>query len=1081
MEGVTLIDVFKQIEAQSEFVFIYKNETINLDKKVDVKVEGATVDKILENVLQNSGVKFEINNKQIIVTPNREIPSIKNEKILKEETQQQQKREIYGMVKDNRGLSLPGVSVVVKGTTSGITTDSNGKFTLAIPTEAKAIIFSFVGMKAQEFAITGKISFNVVMEEETVGLEEVVAIGYGTQKKESVTAAVGSVKGKELMTSPSANVSNMLAGRITGITSIQDVGSPGNDQSRIYIRGLGTTGNSNPLYVIDGIPREPLDFQRLAPSEIDNISVLKDAAAAAVYGARGANGVILITTKRGSSQQASISYSVNYGLQKATRLPDYLDSYGYATLYNKALSNEGRSPFFTADDLAKYKDGSDPIFHPNTKWMNILSGTAPIQQHNLSISGGNERVKYFLSFNYLDQKSVVNNEANTNFGFTRYNFRSNIDAQITKTTKVSFDLSGYMGKTTQPSGGYYFSELYRDPPIYAGKYPNGMWGPGYSNRNDWARTSESGYNNSLNDGLLTRLELLQDITFIKGLSLKGMVAFDYKPDKNKTWSLPVKAYNAVQDGSEVRYDQISGFGKPSLSQNMGLGKNLVIEAHAIYNRSFIKHNISGLLLYSQQSQSYENLGASRVNYLSDQLDIIDAGSTINKDNSGSANQYHRQSVVSRLSYNYDLRYLLEFSFRYDGSDLFAQGKQFGFFPSVSAGWVISKEKFMQNLTFIDNLKLRGSHGTLGNDQIGQYQYLAFYNYGSGVPMGSGSSYQDNVYLNRLPNTVVTWEKSKKTDVGFESVFSKYFTLEADLFWEKRNDILGKRSATIPDYLGISSSQLPFENFQRVNNHGFELVIGYNKHFYNGVGIQARFNYTHAVNTVIDIGEPSDKPARIRQEGRPLNSQYGYEALGLFQSAEEVTAAYGSNYPNVKPGDIHYADLNGDKKIDGNDITYIGSNNLPTNIFGFNSNINYKGFEFSMFWQAGTGNQQYLSNWLAIPFEQAGSALKVHLDNWSPDNPNAKYPRILTTSAWNNGSQSSFWLYDMKYLRLKNIEIAYSLPKRITDRIYLQNVRLFANAVNLLTISPYKEVDPENTSGTIYPQQKIYNFGAQISF
>jgi TonB-linked SusC/RagA family outer membrane protein len=996
----------------------------------------------------------------------------------------QQSLSIRGKVTDEKGQGLPGVSVLLKGTTAGTATGPEGDYTLTVPDGNGTLVFSFIGYVSEEVPVENRTTIAVSLIPDIKALGEIVVVGYGTQKKESVTAAVASVEAKELTQSPAPNVSQILTGRVAGVTSIQDQGAPGNDQNRIYVRGVATTGNVDPLYVIDGVPRTAGDFNRLAPNEIASVSVLKDAAAAAVFGARGANGVVLITTRRGTAGRTSFSYSFNYGLQKATRLPDYVDAYGYADLYNKALENEGRPLLYSPDDLQKYRDGSDPDLHPNTDWFSIVRGTAPMQQHNLAVDGGTDKTNYFLSLSYLDQKSLFHDE-NSSLGFKRYNFRSNIDVKATPTTRVALDVSGYLGTRTEPGTGYgfVFENINRPAPVYAAKYANGLYGPGYSTRNGWAAVTESGYQRYSNNGLLSRLQLVQDLPFIPGLSLKGVAAFDYKPNGQKNWSLPMKIYNAVADGSDIRYDQVGGFANPSLYQLASTEKNLLLEAHALYSRSLGKHDVGGLLLYSRQRVDYEDLSASRNEFLSSQLDIINSGGTLNQQTTGNATQYRRQSLVGRASYAYAQRYLLEFSFRYDGSTLFAAGQRFGFFPAVSAGWVLSEENFMKKASFLDYLKLRGSYGSLGNDQISQYQYLTFYGYGGGVPMGETGAYQSNIFLNRLANASVTWETSRKTNVGLEATLLKNFVLEADYFWEKRDGILGQRGATIPATLGLSTSQLPFENFQQVENRGYELVVGYRKQLGNGLGIQTRFSLTHARNQVVDIGEPADKPERIRQAGRPLNALYGYQAAGLFQSEEDITAAYGTNHPDVKPGDIRYQDLNGDQKIDGNDITYIGSANLPVNILGWNATVDFKGFELSLFWQAGTGNQQYFNNWFAKPFNQAGNALERHTDYWRADNPDARYPRILTSSAWNYDNVSSFWLYDMRYLRLKNAQLAYNLPQPVSARLRAQAVRFYVSGINLLTFSAFREVDPENTNGNghYYPQQTLYNAGAQITF
>lgn len=1009
---------------------------------------------------------------------------------------QENRAEITGIVRNNQEEAMPNVTVILENGKSdfsaGLQTDSMGVFRFSRLPAGKnyTLKLSSIGYEPQQLkniALKTGDSYSVIIKMNTTNrmLSSIVVIGYGTQRKGSVTAAVSSVNAMELSQSPSPNVSNMLAGRVSGITAIQPQGTPGNDATQIYVRGVATTGNSNPLYVIDGVPRSATDFNRMSASEIESISVLKDASAAAVYGARGANGVIVITTKRGKEGKLSLSYSFNYGVQKATRLPDYVDAAEYATLYNAALVNEGRPKLYTDDAIQKYRDGSDPTFYPNTDWLSILRGSAPTQQHNLTVTGGTDKANYYVSFNYLNQENLLNSGGNSGFGFKRYNFRSKVDIKATNTTRIGFDISGYMGKAGNPGQdySYIFENINRAASVYAGKYDNGLWGPAANNRNGWAAAYESGYQHNETDGLLTRLQISQEIPFVKGLSFKGVAAYDHKPTHNKTWLLPVKTFVAVKDNDNVRYDQLTGMDKPSLIEYQGTGQNTLLELHGLYNRDFGRHGINALVLYSQQAEWFNDMSVTRKDYLSDQLQIINAGGTVNQTSTGDATQYRRQSLVGRVSYQYDQRYLMEFSFRRDGSTLFAEGKRFGFFPAVSAGWVLSKEAFMSNVEAINYLKLRASYGELGNDQIGSYQYLSFYGFGPGVAMGTSGSFQNNILLSRLANPDVTWEAAKKTNIGLEATFLNDFSMEADYFMEKRRNILGQRSATIPGTMGTPANVLPYENFQQVDNKGFELVLGYNKRFSDRLSIQSRVSITHAKNTVVDIGEPATKEQRIMQAGRPLNPVYGYKAIGYFQSADEITKAYGNNYPALKPGDIRYEDLNGDGLINGDDVTYIGSNNLPVNIFGWQTTVIVGNFEGAMFWQAGTGNQQYFNNWMAKPFNGAGNALKVHEDYWTPENPNAAYPRILTSSSWNYDNVSSFWLYDMSYLRLKNLQIAYNFSSSIASRIRAQQLRLYVNGSNLLTFSKFKNVDPENTNnmGHYYPQQLIFNGGVQVTF
>ncbi len=1084
LEDVKISDALLAIENQSEFFFLYSPKLIDVTRKVDIVAENKPIKDILSEIFGKE-VQFTVYDRQIILFPTGTGGGSESPQHL-----------ITGTVVDKAGTPLPGVSVSVKGSTTGITTDINGKFSLMLPPDAEVLIFSFIGMQSQELNIGTTTQFKVTMSESQVALSEVVVIGYGTQKKESVTSAVSAVSNTELKQVSVASLSSTVLGRVSGVTADQDNGAPGDDQSRIYIRGLATTGSIDPLYVIDGIPRSALDFNNLSPNEIQSISVLKDAAAAAVYGARGANGVILVTSNRGAAGKTSFTLSYDYANQKSDRLPKYMGSYDYANLFNQALINEGKEPVFSNSDLTLFQNGSDPIFHPNTDWLKPMRGSAPMQKFNLSATGGSETVQYFISFNMLNQENLLH-DLNSSLGYNRYSFRSNINAQATKTTKISLDVSGYVSDKTEP--GYYFnvfSPMLINPPNYVAQYPNGLFGAGFNNNNGWARAAQSGYYKDDPNALLTKFEITQDIPFIKGLSLKGVAAYDYKPEDSKFWTLKESTFNAVQNGNSIEYDPVGGSVPPTLSEGRDISTNLVLEAHAIYNRSFGNHGLSALVLYSQQAQTDNTISAFRGDYLTQTLSILDAGSTTNQETSGTETQYRRRSVVGRLSYDYSKRYLLEFDFREDGSDLFAPGKRWGFFPALSAGWLISNENFMKSVSFINRLKLRGSYGLLGNDNIGQYQYLDFYQFSpAGTAMGLPDQRQNEIYLARMANNNVTWENSRKTDFGIESTILKNITFEFDLFYENRNNILGQRSSTIPATVGVSyvpsyiysGSILPYENFEKVDNKGYEFVIGYHKQFSNKLELSTRLTVSHNQNKVIDIGESPDVPDRIKQAGRSLYPLYGYHALGIFKTQAEIDAAYHGNYPDLKPGDIHYADLNGDGKIDGNDITYLGGMNLPKYVYGWQTILSYSGFDFTMFWQAGVGGKQDMSQ-IAIPFYGGGNALVAAKDYWSPTNPNAAYPRITTTSSWNYDQVSDFWVKDMSYLRLKNVGISYVISNNFLRSMKIQSARLGFNITNLLTFSPFKEVDPENSNFggvnyfiNFYPQQRVSNFELSFTF
>ena len=670
--------------------------------------------------------------------------------------------------------------------------------------------------------------------------------------------------------------------------------------------------------------------------------------------------------------------------------------------------------------------------------------------------------------------------------------RSNINIKATKTTDVSLDISGYYSNN-QTYSVFDYDINYpsiNNPPTTVEVYPNGLYGTGYQNRNPRARIAQSGYSKTNDNALLSKLEIRQDIPFVKGLSAKGVAAFDFYPGFSRAFSIDPITYNAIQSGDEIEYVQVGGGAAPSLSQSASYSRSLVLEAHLNYARTFGNHDFAALMLYSQQATHGDVLSGARYNYMTDEMDVLDAGDPEQQYANGGYSDSRRRSLVGRISYNYMYKYLLEFSYRYDGSDLFAEGKRYGFFPSVSAGWNLKEEGFMQSIDFINKFKLRGSWGQLGNDNIGGYQYLTFYGLNSvGVGRGVPTTLQNNIILARMANTEVTWETSNKTDIGFELNFLDNFFVEFDYFWEKRDDILGQRSATIPTTVGTGGT-LPFENFMKVDNEGYEITLEYTKQFANKLSLQSRFNISHMENTVIDIGETDDVPDRIKQEGRPIGAKFGYVAEGIFATQDEIDAAYKDNHPNVQPGDIHYKDLNEDYKIDGEDVTFIGKQNVPDFILGWQNLLTYKRLEFNMFWLAGIGGEMDYKQ-LLNPFAGGGgNVLKDYSDFWTSDNTNAEFPRLTNSSGWN--FPSDFYVYDASYLRLKTIGVAYSFKELLSSVSFIKDLRLSFNATNLLTFSKFTETDPENSNWTpdsggidysinFYPQQIIYNFGLQVNF
>ena len=991
-------------------------------------------------------------------------------------------KTITGTVTDlSTGEGLPGVNILVKGTSIGTITDVGGNYRLTAPDDAETLVFSSVGYTSEEVAIGDQTVINLEMNPDVQSLSEIVVIGYGETRKENYTGSVAAIDNQELTRSPQADISNSLVGRVPGLIATQRSGEPGADGSNLYIRGVSTTGNNNPLIVIDGIPRQNYGFSQMDPNEIESVSVLKDAAAAAVFGVRGANGVILVTTKRGEEGKPVFSFSTRYDLQVPTRLPKFLNSYEYATLFNEGLRNEGKPELFTPEEVEKFRTGSDPNLYPNSDWVDAtLGSSAPQSQHNLNVRGGTDRARYFLSAGYLTQKGLYEN-----VGFKRYNFRSNIDVDVTPTTMVRLDLGGRYEDRNYPGTGvsdltYWAVRNNATVPIY---YNNGFPGKGAS-PNPVEAARSSGYNYNDRFVLMSLLSITQQIPGVEGLSVKGQMAYDNSFEQDKTWQTPYPVYR--YNFANEEYDELlGGVSASNLSQSFTQDNSVTLEAYLNYERTFGAHSVRGLALYSQNTYDFNTFQASRTSFVSSAVDELYAGNETPSFNDGLSVQRARRGVVGRINYDYASRYLLEANFRYDGSENFAEGKKWGFFPSVSAAWRISEENFFKNaLPQFDYLKVRGSWGQLGNDQIERAAYLSSFRFFD--PYIINDQVVKTVTEGRLGNTNITWEKSTSTNVGLEaSVWKGLIALEVDYFHKRTTDILGQRNLSVPVTAGIPDEKKPFENLAVVVNRGVELAVGHN----NRVGklnYNIQGNLTYAKNTLEFGDEAANVPDYQRRTGQPLNQYIGYKAIGLFQSQEEIDGAPTQN--DVAPGDIRYEDVNEDGMIDALDQTYIGRSNIPEIVYGLVVGAQYGNFDFNMLWQGATRVNAYLSEEAAWAFFNGGNALERHLDRWTPDNPDATYPRITSAPTPNNsgfGVVSSYWLEDASYLRLKNLEVGYTLPSEWFSRIGVSKARFFLVGQNLLTFSPLESFDPEGIGGQsrgwFYPQQKIYSAGLNVSF
>lgn len=991
----------------------------------------------------------------------------------------QQKITVEGAISSENKVPLAGVSINIKGSSIGTTTNADGKFIIQV-NKGATLVLSFVGYEEKEVKVNNENSFgNIQMVSKSSALNEVVVIGYGTQKKVTLTGSVVAVKGADIVKSPSVNVANSLAGRLPGVIINNRSGEPGRDNPSISIRGRSTTGNNSALVIVDGVERGGLG--QLNPNDIESISVLKDASAA-IYGARAANGVILVTTKRGSSGAApQINLSFNQGFTQPTRNPIMADAYTFAKVYNEIEVGEGRTSRYSDEELEKYRNGSDPNY-PNTDWYKfIVKDWTPQHRTNLSVSGGNNGTTYYLSFGEVMQDGQYKSGAEK---IKQYNIRSNVDVQITDNFKVGMNISGRLDDNHFPYRGAneLNSHIFLYQPNWQPYWPGTNFvQPNRGNESilNWV-TDNAGYQKVNTNTFQTSLFFNWDLPWIKGLSVDGRGSYDPHTVFTKTFQKPDYVY--YKDAVTGEYTKgRSGMQADlaDLTDRTDIGSLFYLTTKINYERKFDLHHVNAMVGYEQTSSNSNYNLAYRSDFVSTALPQIFAGSSDkNKQgNDGSAAQGATKDYFGRIMYDYSGKYLAQFTMRRDGSPNFPANKRWGYFPSASAGWRISEEKFMKKLNFIDELKIRGSYGVMGNDLVNSFQYLTTYGFGNNYVIG-GSDVTGLVQTG-VPNPDITWERAKTTNIGLDAnLWNGFLGITFDYFKSRRSDILTRRTAVIPDYTGLA---LPDENVGIVDNKGIELVLSHanNKHQfkYNFSG-----NISFARNKVIFSDEqPAAEPYQMAT-GRPIGSSLYYKAVGIFKDQADIDA-----YPhllNARPGDIKYEDVNKDKSIDSRDRIRINQTNVPEITFGFIANFKYKTFDLSLLLQGQENAQQYFGGYFPMMSYSLGNFLAWRAnDRWSPNHTDASMPRASYETSNNNTSTSTQWLFNAGFLRFKNIELGYGLPKSITDKIGIKNLRLSVSATNLLIIYDHMKdlgFDPETTDYWYYPPQRIVNFGISVT-
>lgn len=976
-------------------------------------------------------------------------------------------------------LPLPSVNILAKGTKIGTVTDMAGKYSISLPENAGILVFTSIGYTTQEVTVEGRTTINLAMTRDIQSLSEVVVIGYGEKARGELTGSVATISGGAIEKSSQMNLTQSLQGKVPGLIVNNRGGIPGADDASILIRGKGTLGNNSPLIIIDGVPRP--SFSNLSPNDIESVSVLKDAAAA-IYGAQAANGVIIITTKRGKAGGSEVRVSSNAGVSGFTSLANYLNAPNYATWENEIADRYGRTRTFTDADIQKYKDGSSPLTHPNTDWYShVFRDWAPFQHHNLSSSGGSENIKYFISGDYLKQEGLYNSK---DLKYDQFQIRSNIDAKVNKFINLGFDLSGRLEKrhSTASDVGTMLNYVssYSFPTSIA-VYPNGLVGVGGPQGQNAVIMSsdQAGWNDNEDKIFQSKLSLgvnLDGLT--KGLSLNAYSAFDFNIGQAETYRNIWTVY---------KYDATTGLYNPEAGQDQNTGNtrtlNLTNNINSVqlhharlnYQRELGNHNISGFVAYEMQIGQGRSLNGYRRDLISETKVQLFTGGPLLLNNNGSSSENGRVNYFGSLSYNFKRKYLLDFTLRRDGSFNFAKDKRFGTFPGVSAAWNISSESFMASTNkWLSNLKLRASWAELGNDRVGQFQYLTQYNLNTNYIFGDARKRFNGFSVANVANHNITWEVAETKNLGLVADFwNGTLNFEVDYFNSLRTQILIARSSSVPDFTALA---LPQENLGKVSNKGVEMLLNSAKRF-GEFDLNVGGNFTYNKNKVIYMDEPATTNPYRRREGFPIDSYTVYKTDGLFRTQAEVDS-YPAKYANTKPGDVKYVDMNGDGRITGDDQVREYVSATPRIQYGFNLNINYKGFEVNSVFSGQAQAQTYLA------FVEAGNKPQYLFDNrWTESNPNARYPRASQRLDTYNYQTSDFWLYDASFLRLNNVELAYNLSSNQLSKINVGSLRFYVRGVNLFTTNKIEGTfDPEITAGggNYYPQTRTFTAGLNMS-
>ena len=1100
MSNSTLREVLKTIEKSSQFVFFYLDDAVNLERKVSIDSKNKNIEEILSELFEGTSCTYRISDRQIFISGKAPAST----------EQQQNKRKISGRVTDIKGEPLIGVNVTVDGDANGSITNMDGLYEIFVTKKSVVLKFTYIGFKTSEIRTNASTNiYDVTLEEQVNELEETVIVGYGTQRKISNIGAQSSMKMEDIKT-PSASLTTTLAGRLAGVVAVQRTGEPGKDAADIWIRGISTPNTSSPLVLVDGVERS---FNDIDPEDIESLTTLKDASATAVYGVRGANGVILIKTKPGKVGKTTVSADYYESFTRFTKMVDLADGITYMNAANEAMRNDGIATKYTEDQIRNTIAGKDPYLYPNVDWLKeIFNDWGHNRRVNVNVRGGSEKVAYYASVSYFNETGMTVTDKNidtydSKMKYSRYNFTTNLNIDVTPTTKVEIGAQGYLGEGNYPaisSADLYNAAMSISPVEYPKMFfVNGeAFVPGTSTNNNfnnpYSQATRRGYDNLTKNQIYSNLRVTQDLDMLtKGLKLTAMYAFDVYNEIHVHQDRAESTYNFLD--TSVPYDMngqpilqriYEGSNVLSYKQETSGNKKTYLEASLNYDRTFNDdHRVSALFLFNQQSKLLYPKGT-----LEDAI------------------PYRMMGIAGRATYSWKDRYFAEFNIGYNGAENFSPKHRFGTFPAFGVGWVVSNEKFWQPLSkAVSFLKIRYTDGKVGNSEVSDRRFMYLdqmkengdYGYKFGPNGTKWSGYET---VNMAVDLI--WEESRKQDLGIDlKLFNDDLSIVFDLFKERRENILLKREHSIPSFLGYNTSA-PYGNIGIIENKGFDGTIEYNKRINKDWVIALRGNVTFNKDKWIQGELPEQKYEWMNQYGHNINGVKGYVAEGLFTQAEIDDMArweslsdankaitpkpFASQFGTVKAGDIKYKDLNNDGQIDAYDQTYISRGDVPTTVYGFGFTVGWKDLSVGMMFQGVAGAERVLNGSSVNPFNGGGGSGNLYSnigDRWTEENPdqNAFYPRLSygseTTSNINNFQKSTWWVRNMNFLRLKTLQISYNLPKPWVNKVHLKNAAVYVMGTNLFTLSRFKLWDPElNTdNGASYPNTTSYSVGINFTF